>query len=53
MRGAYCCNVAARWLALIVIAQKSRREEREGKRGRGVTVKAGWDGVCSRYRASG
>jgi hypothetical protein len=41
-------TVAARWLALIIIAQKSKEG---GKKGRGVGVKARWDGICSQFLA--
>lgn len=37
-------RVAAGWLALVPIAQKSKEG---GKGGRGVAVKAGWDGIGS------
>jgi hypothetical protein len=41
-------TVAARWLALIIIAQKSKEGGKERERG---DVKAGWDGICSQFLA--
>jgi hypothetical protein len=49
------CILLSRWLALIVIAQKSKEEEKVRKGARGVAVEVGWevgwDEICSQCLA--